>query len=157
MNVLETKMSPIIFPGQMARLEVDIQSEFDLPDSMFLTKIWRFYNKIENPESLINRIEIWQDRKGIALVQIFFNALGCEQMKQAFSDKMKVQIFHYHADDWCKLEVTHREGMKKLLDLISSAHEFVGNSHSEMEVIASKLIEDAGLDCQKVTVSGRER
>ncbi len=60
-------------------------------------------------------------------------------MQQAFSDKMKVEFFHRHENNWCKLEVTQREDMKKLLELIISTHEFVDNSQTEMELITSKL------------------
>lgn len=139
MSVPEINMSPIQFPGQIARLEVDIQTDFDPQDSLFLTKIWRFCNQIENPESLINRVEVWQDRTGITLVQVFFNKLGCEQMKQAFADKMDVEFFHCHQYNWCQLEVKKREEMQRLLTLIDSTHEFFGESQTELKSIISKL------------------
>ena len=124
------------FPGLPATLNVDIQTKFDPQDSGFLTQIWRFYNQQKGLESLINRVEVWQDRKGIALIQIYFMMVGCEQMLKAFAH---YKFVHMHKNNWCSLEATDRKEMRDLLELLKNTHQFIGNAKSELELIQRKL------------------
>jgi hypothetical protein len=106
---------------------------------LHINQIWKFYNKEENPESLINRVEIWQDYSGILLIDLFFKKSGCEQMKEVFKKKTNTNFFHHHDLNWCKLQVIGSKDIRSLLSLVNETQQFIGDSKSEMKGILAKV------------------
>lgn len=131
----------LTFPGLKANLAVRQQFSFeDKLDKGTLIAIMRFYNKNPDPESLINRVEVWQDRSGMSLVDVYFHASGCEKVREEFSNKIHCQSFHHHNYNWCKLQITNRNDMHNFLIGIVSTQTFA-DDHSQgvMKLILSKL------------------
>jgi len=131
------------FPGLSANLKVEIQDRFEGKYALFLTKVWIFYNNEPDTRSLINNIQILQDRVGVATLSVFFRYSGCEMMKKAFPEN---EINHFHENNICELKVTrpfnddpNTSAIKSLLQVILDTQNFSEDSKSEMQGIISGL------------------
>ena len=127
-----------VFPGLPARLEVAEQSNFpDAQDALFLKHVWKFFNKDGNPKSLINRVEVWKDRTDtICLIEIYFNMIGCEEMRKSFSHLNPLTI-HHHEYDWCKMKFMHPRSMRAVLKALMESQQFVGDSKERVNCYMS--------------------
>lgn len=131
----------VSFPGLKATLHHSKQTTFkDAKDSYYLSAIHRFYNRNADPQSLINRVEVWEGHLGICLLDIYFNQIGCKAIENAYSNALNARLFHHHDHHWCKLQVLKPISMRSLLQILEKTQGFSDEqSHECMQELLKKL------------------
>ncbi len=130
----------IKIPGLPATLYVDTTqySTNDMKDSLFLVRIWRFYNDETDPRSLINRVELWKDRTKTYFLHVYFHQSGCGEMQRGllFDDV----TFHHHQDkDWCKFQTSDLNTIKGFLTHLLRDHNLLLTTYGVIKGIRSML------------------
>lgn len=131
--------SGLKIPGLPATLYVDTQYSInDMKDSIFLVRIWRFYNDETATSSLINRVELWKDRTMTYFLHVYFHHSGCAKMEEAllFYD---VKFFHHQDKNWCKFQTSDHNTIKSFLTHLLRDHNHVGKTQGVIEGIRSML------------------
>lgn len=131
------------FPGTQAKLYLhNTQEGFDDYPYRNSDKIWHFVNKVQSKESLINRISIWKEARGVSMVQIFFNNYECEQVEKKLSPFIKGPasgFFKY--DDFCELLTSDSESILSLLTLVNKVHTYV---NTESRIVMKSILNILG-------------
>lgn len=137
-----TPISPITLPGLPAIFdEFSKQESFDNKfNKLNLVAIWRFYNIESNPDSFVNRVEIWKDQTKIRNVSICFNTKGCQEMQKTYSSFEPI-LSHYHFHHWCKLTVSKLDEILNVLLSIQQNSKFSLQVEKEMCEILKELLQ----------------
>lgn len=136
-------MNALTFPGLAANLNVETVSPLPDPqDAHAFQRLWVFKNQEKNPASLLNRVEILEDHGAHFLINVFFKAAGCDQMKKTFSDlgEKSFSFYHFfHEQGFCQLTSSNPTSMKTVLNRIIEGNKFEGLAQKEMMSIVEMI------------------
>lgn len=121
------------------RLETQNPNRFKKDESLqHLTNIWTFYSITDDRMPLIDRVEVWENKSGISLVNIFYNHSYCESVKDDLEKTLSSKNLvykHYLNSTYCLIQATEREDINLVLSLLNSSQNFTEKGKSEMEKI----------------------
>lgn len=126
------------FPGSPALFTYKEYIEPGMYLHLMEKRYFNFYNTAQKPESLINRVDICCQGMEIVEVCVFYKAIGCKQVKQAFK-KLEAEHMHSHKIGWCNLKVLGRQNIQILLRELCNSHDFLQDSKAQMLGMIHKL------------------
>lgn len=135
MNIVDKPFDQEDYASQLAKQIIGEQTK-EFSDSFFVRKVWQFKNCEREQHSLVNKIEIWKNEKGILIAEVFFNSAGCKRMQSNFWGN---QFHHDHSSRCCTMRITNKTDIYNFLNLFFRSHHLNEIAKAEKNKILSKL------------------